>query len=1147
MKRTTIMKHSVKYSLALALTLSISIAVNAQQRISGHVYDEIDDIMMANVVERDANNRIVSATTTDMNGNFSMTIKSPKNFLTVSYVGYQEFRVKIGAQTKFNIKLTSKAVVKEVVIKAKQKQTSSTGMTIPVKEISVATQKMDMSEVEGLSFASVDEALQGKIAGLDIIANSGNLGAGTSIRMRGVSTINGSAEPLIVVDGNIFDLPDDVSQVNFEDLDNEEQFATLLSVNPEDIKEINVLKDAAATAIWGSRGANGVIEITTKRGTTGKTRVNFSYRFSGAWAPEGLKMLDGDGYTMMLKEAYYNPMQSSAASDMVELNYDKERPMYYYNFNKNTDWVDAVNQFGQTHNYYLTLTGGGEKAKFRISGGYDHQTGTIIKQVLDRFSTRVVLDYDVSDRIRFSTNFALTYTDNHRNWDGSSTGSILGKAYNAMPNMSIYEYDANGQLTGDYYYMLPTYSSAGDVPDGYSSYYLSDIKANGNPVAIANLGHNNQSTYRINPQFNLRYKLLGKDADSHQLDLNAEVYMDIYNESVDAYCPAALTTDAWNSGSNINKVDNSEYKSLAFTNKETLIFTPHFNTDNVFMTMLGRFEFSQGDGTSQSYTKTNVPTGISSPISNGYLSSGGSTGSSEWRSAAMLFSYHLGLFDSRYAFDITVRRDGSTKFGAGKKWGTFPGISARWNISDEPFFQKMKWTEFISLLSFRPSWGRVGRQPGSEYLMYNKYGDAGVYGSGSNTLSALAPQGLRLTDIKWETIESWNLGANLNLFQDKICINFDYYNKTSKDLLMSGVGIPSTTGYSSLSWKNVGELNNEGWELYINARKFIKAGKFSMDANLNFAQNINTITKMDPTVLESMNGDYDYTNGTYLQRIQVGNAVGSIYGFRYLGVYAYDYEHSGYTDKSEKAYGENTAKYAAEHGKNGTCPIARDADGNILYDAKGNPLHMYFNYGTGKTNYEFQGGDAIYEDVNHDGQINELDIVYLGNSNPKINGGFGFNFNYADWSLKLSFNYRFGNKIVNMARLNNESMRGNTNQSSAVAWRWRKNGDDTWIPRAMNASLGVQSFNSLGSDRYVEDGDYVRLQYAQLNYNVPAKKLKAIGLESLRLSLSANNLFCFTKYTGIDPEVSYGAWGVCYDNNKTPRSKSFTFSINVGF
>ena len=330
----------------------------------------------------------------------------------------------------------------------------------------------------------------------------------------------------------------------------------------------------------------------------------------------------------------------------------------------------------------------------------------------------------------------------------------------------------------------------------------------------------------------------------------------------------------------------------------------------------------------------------------------------------------------------------------------------------------------------------------------------------------------------------------------------------------------------------------------MNTGKFAKAGKFSMTASFNIAQNVNTITEMDASVLASMNGDFGYGNASYLQRIQIGNAVGSIYGFRFKGVYAYDYEHNGYTDVSAKTYGTNTAAYAEAHGQNATVPVARDAAGNILFDAKGNPLHMYYNYGG--INYEFKGGDVIYDDINHDGQINELDIVYLGNSNPKVNGGFGLNFNYGAWTLKLSFNYRIGNKIANMARLRNEWMRTNINQSAAVAWRWRKNGDVTEIPRAMNSSIGA-SYNALASDRYVENGDFLRLQYMQLSYSLPQKACKSIGMQSLRLSLSANNLFCLSKYTGVDPEVSYGSWGVCYDNSKTPRSKSFTLSVNIGF
>jgi hypothetical protein len=429
--------------------------------------------------------------------------------------------------------------------------------------------------------------------------------------------------------------------------------------------------------------------------------------------------------------------------------------------------------------------------------------------------------------------------------------------------------------------------------------------------------------------------------------------------------------------------------------------------------------------------------------------------------------------------------------------------------------------------------------------MYNKYSSAGVYGHGNYTYYAITPDNLRLTDIRWETTKSWNLGANLNLFNDLIQMDFNYYNKNTEDLLMEGVGVPGSSGYNSLAWKNTGSLRNRGWELYINTGKFLKKGKFSMSASFNIAQNVNTITEMDASVLSSMNGDFSYNNGEYLKRIQVGNAVGSIYGFKFLGVYAYDYEHSGYTETSYETYGENTAYAASLRGDNATVPVARDANGNVLYDSKGNPLHMYFNYG-GK-NYEFKGGDAIYEDINHDGQINELDIVYLGNSNPKVNGGFGFNFNYGQWSLKLSFNYRLGNKIANIARLNNESMRNNNNQSQAVAWRWRKNGDETEIPRAMNSAIGA-SYNSLASDRFVEKGDFLRLQYMQISYSVPQHTIQKWGVfRSLRFNASANNLFCLTKYTGVDPEVSYGSWGVCYDNSKTPRSKSFTVSVNLGF
>ena len=273
--------------------------VSAQRRISGTVSDDVDVIPGANVAERDKNNRIVSHTVTDMNGNFTLTIKDPENTLYITCIGLKPWSQKIGSRNVFKVTLADNTKqMTEVTIKGKKKQQSG-GLSIPVRELAGATQTFNMDEMEGMAFESVDQALQGQIAGLDIVQNSGNLGAGTTMRLRGTSTINGNAQPLIVVNDHIFELPEDAQTINFEEMDNEEQFSTLLNVNPEDIESIEVLKDAS-TAKWGSRGANGVIEIKLRRGHRGPTNVTFSYRFNGTWQPDGYKMLDGDGYTMML-------------------------------------------------------------------------------------------------------------------------------------------------------------------------------------------------------------------------------------------------------------------------------------------------------------------------------------------------------------------------------------------------------------------------------------------------------------------------------------------------------------------------------------------------------------------------------------------------------------------------------------------------------------------------------------------------------------------------------------------------------------------------------------------------------------------------------------------------------------------------------
>ena len=1148
---------TIKKILFSALLTIVSQVLQAQGvRVSGTLTDNDGPIMMANVVERDANNRIVSAVQTDFNGNFSMQVKSTKNKLVFSYVGDKTEILPIGNRTVFNVKLEAEGTqLQEVVIKSKR--SNSGGLMLSKKEISVSQQTFDLESVKGMAFTSADEALQGEIAGLDIVANSGNLGAGTSMRLRGVTSITGDANPLIVVDDKIFDNPDE----NFDFANaNEEQYASLLSVNVEDIASITVLKDAAATAVWGSRGSNGVLVITTKHGSRGKPRIDFSYKFTGTWQPDGYKLLNGDEYSMLMKEEFYNPAQrSDATTNIQELNYNTTWSEYE-NWNNNTDWVKAVKQFGAMHDYNMTLSGGGEKATFRISAGYKHQTGSIIKQKFQQFTTRLVLDYNVSDRIRFSTNFALTYTNNDKNYS-----NLLGIAQNIAPNMSIYRQDANGKNTSEYYIMnQPNPTSGGGATDVYSSEPLTPIHNLGNPIAIAYKAKSSEQTYRLTPDFSIKYELLGTEPDKSRLTLNGRVDFDIYASSSPTNYPASLSSAKWySSGYNLHTA--SETNRMKVGGRVELVYTPHFKNEDWSATMLARYEMSTSKYNNQYIRTVNIPDNFDAATIFGYLYQDSKTnplssGNSRSATQALLYNGHISYKDGRYSLGFSLRADGDSKFGPKNKWALFPGVSARYNISEEPFMKAVK-GNWLSMLGLRFSWGVNGKAPSSNYLFYNTYKtSAGFYGSGSNMQPAGTLDGLKLDDLRWEKTTSMNLGFNLSLFKDKLEIDFDYYRKVTKDLLMSSVAIPSVSGYSSLSYMNVGRMDNNGWEMNISTHRLIKIGKFSMDISMNVAQNSNLLKEMDESVLESLNTWYTVystgktkspwgiTNrGDWPLRVQLNNSLGSIYGFRFKGVYQYTYD---YLENLQKENNWTEAEYESAinnmlaEGK--TFPIVRDVNGKVLM-RDGHPRRMVYNYvnnnGSGTETYRFQGGDAIYQDINNDGQINELDIVYLGNSLPKVNGGFNFTFRYGNWSVKTRFMYRFGNKVVNLARQNLEKMFDTYNQCATVNYRWRKDGDVTVIPRAMYNS----SYNFQPSDRFVEDGGFVRFQNLQVAYNFPKKLIKNWGLNQLQAYVSLNNLYVWTKYSGVDPEISPQGYGVAADASQTPRSKQFTFSLNVGF
>ena len=1093
------------HKLFLLITLLAGGCVNAFAQtagtmIHGTVEDDIEPLMMANVVEIDEQQRIVAHAVTDINGNFSFKIVNPKHRLRISYIGYVTQTIPIKGTT-YKIRMRSSTQLTDVVIQAK-KVVQSSGLAIPERELSIAHQTIDAKEFEGLGVTSVDEALQGRIAGLDIVATSGNLGSGSQMRLRGVSTINGNANPLIVVNGNIFETD---NNDNFDYANaSEDQWSELLNVNPDDIASITVLKDAAGTAIWGSQGANGVIEIKTKRGQRGKTRVSYSYRTTLTHQPAGMRMLNGDQYTMLMKEAYYNPLLSDAASNIVEFNYDPSFSEYEM-YNNNNNWRKEVIKNGLLQKHYVTISGGGEKANFRVSGGWDTQTGTVLEQRLNRFTTRVALDYFVSNRIKVVTDFNMTYTKNERN-----AGNLLGTAYQKMPNLSVYEQDANGNDLPDYYHMLPNVSNE----------LRSDQLGLVNPVALAYQAKNNDSEYAIQPEFQLHYELLGTDDASHRLKYEGKILFSINNRYNDSYYPSSLVTTGWSATDN-NKSTSSSSKSTAVTTTHRMTFTPHFSNQDHSAMVMGQFQLTSGTSKGASSGIYNLPTGtIESTTAKGVVNSM-STSAGQWRSVYMTFSAHY-AYKGKYIADFSVRRDGTTKFGDSRRWGNFPALSFRWNASDEPFMEKLPW---LTMLSVRPGWGKVGSPPGGEYLYFSKYSNTDAY----NQASSIYQSNIRLNMLQWEDQETWNIGFDLGFLNNKLTADINLYTNNKTNLLMYNRAIPSSSGFANLSVQNNGRMRNNGWEVNLNAREIVKAGKFSISGNLSFANNKNEIMEMDETILESLNGEFNKNNGSYLTRVQLHNPFGSIYGFRYKGVYQY-------------------SKYSPEEvpGVSGpNAPVARDAEGNVVIDKYGLTVPMVFGYdnNTNSAIYEFKGGDAIYEDINHDGNINELDIVYLGSSLPKFHGGFGVKFNYGRWQLNTQFAFRVGNKIVNAARMNAESMYTNKNQSTAVNWRWRVEGDVAQIPRALYKS----GYNWLGSDRFVEKGDFLRMNYAQLSYSFDPKMLKPLGISSLSFYLSANQLFTLTSYSGASPEVGYGGYGVTTDNAQTPPAKSYTLGLTVQF
>lgn len=1068
----------------------------ASATVQGRVLDQDrKPLHGVTVTEVDRDQRTIRAVRTDVEGNYAIKIQNKSDSLYFSFIGNETIRMPIGSRTTVNLTMrSSNSSMGEVIVSA-QRRTDNGMMAIRDKDLTTAVAKINAKELEEMQAASIDQALQGRLPGVDITASSGDPGAGMQIRIRGTSSINSATDPLIVVDGMPYEtsIPSDF---NFGTAD-ELGYASLLNIAPTDIRDITILKDAAATAVWGSRAANGVIVINTKRGAIGKPVLTYTFKGSASKQPNAIPMLSGDQYSSLIPEEYMNrngvPLNPQA---IKEFQYDPNDPYWYYNYSKNTDWVKAITQLGWTQDHNISMTGGGEKARYYASLGYFGQEGTTIGTNLNRISTRINLDYNVSSKIKFRSDLSFSHTDNARNY----ANNLRSVAYKKMPNMSIYEYDEFGNQTPNFF------SPASNVQGQYLGIDLSknNILGTVNPVAMATDARYKVVTERVTPHFNLQYTII-----PNVLQSVFDIQFDINNTKNKSFLPQTATGRPWTETS-VNRAYDGDLDVFNVQTKSSLIYTPKLkNEKHSVISSLIFFTYDNKTVSQEARTSNTASSLLTDPSAASrtqFSDLGIASGTTQTRSIGATFSTQYNFLD-RYIINVGLRGDGNSRFGPAYRYGLFPSVSTRYRISGEPFMAKyQKWLDDLSV---RASYGVSGNAPRRDYSFYNIYGnfDWGYLGQ-----AGVYPANMELKNLRWETVTGQNLGVNLVMLQNKINLDVEVYKNRTKNLFFYGLQISSFTGFNSVDM-NVGTMDNQGWEVGLNTTPY-KTKVLQIDFNFNISRNQNIIREISP-YYPAEKGNIT-TNGQYKTYMQVDNPFGSFYGFRYLGVY-----------------------------KDKDATIAKGKNGKPILGPTDQSVYMRFNYPS--VDYIFQPGDAMYEDVNHDGNINYMDVVYLGNGNPKFTGGFGTSVTWKG-SLKFTafFNYRYGYDVVNETQMLTSNMSGYDNQSTAVLRRWRKPGDVTDMPRALFGS----GYNWLGSDRYVEDASFLRFRTATVRYTFPQAMVKKMKIKNLSGYLTVENLLTWTNYTGQDPEVSMRGsdpFRVATDQSTTPPVKTITIGLTGSF
>jgi TonB-linked SusC/RagA family outer membrane protein len=783
-----------------------------------------------------------TGTTSDGDGAFRLVIPdgidtAGELVVIASFVGYKSQEIGFGNRQEINIVMTvdTKSLNDVVVVGyGTQNKSSITG--------SVAS--LSMKTVSNQPLTSLDQALGGQIAGVNVAQTKGAPGGGVSVRVRGTGSIGAGNEPLYVIDG--FPVSGDFNST----------FNPLSTINPNDIESIEILKDASAAAIYGSRGSNGVVLVTTKRGKSGKSTIQFDTYYGLQQVANKIDMLDAREYALFNTEARNNAWvdRGGKATDPNSVRpANLQIPEMFLNpesLGKGTDWQDEVFRTAPIQNYQLSVSGGNDKTQLFLSGAYFKQDGIVMNTGFDRYSARINVDHKATQNIKVGMNLSPSFASNKLLpvEDQVFSGGILGSALSLPPTVPVYNPD------GSFTTLL-----------GASPYNIGVID---NPVAIASKIKDRKTVFRTLGSVYAEIDIL------EGLKLRTSFGLDYSDARQSAYYPSDLGSNGVPAPVQA-RATASNGRDLNWLNENILSYKRTFGGKHE-LDVLGGFTSQKAKYEATSLAATNFPTDLVPTLNAGQVTSGG-TGVSEWSLLSYLGRVNY-TFASKYLLSATIRRDGSSRFGSRNKWGTFPSASVGWYLSEENF---LKGQQVVTDMKLRASYGVAGNNTIGNYnhiglLSNRRYS----FGEGTGSVAyGLYPTSISNEQLGWEMMHQFDIGLDFSVLRNRLMFTVDYYNKNTADLLLN-VPVPASTGYES-ALQNIGKLNNRGWEFSVNSKNFTGAFKWSTNFNISF--NKNKVVALGPSGNAIISKSPSFSPNTHITRI--GSPIGSFWGYEAIGIY----------------------------------------------------------------------------------------------------------------------------------------------------------------------------------------------------------------------------------------------------------------------